>query len=133
VAGTVTLLGRVPGGGKSAPRRRLASVQRSRQSPDDSAKRERESEAGLSEAKGTRRQPPATGDRRACERCVVAREATGCPVPENPLSLGRYLGSMAPGLFSDVGFFLTPQSRGGEISIIINIKIGKETSCMCHW
>ena len=44
------------------------SVQRSRQSPDESPNRESVSEAGLLEAKGTRRQPPATGERRACER-----------------------------------------------------------------
>ncbi len=58
---------------ESKPRGRLVSVQRSRQSPDESANREGGERAGLSEAKGIRRQPPATGERRACERWVVER------------------------------------------------------------
>ena len=48
-------------------RDRLVAVKRSRHSPDESANRERGEQAGLSEAKGMRRQPPATGERRACE------------------------------------------------------------------
>jgi hypothetical protein len=57
-------------------RDRLVAVQLSRQSPDESANRERESEAGLSEAKGTMRQPPATEERRACEWWAVERGVT---------------------------------------------------------
>jgi len=37
------------------------------QSPANGANKRVGSEAGLSEAKGIRRQPPATGERRACE------------------------------------------------------------------
>ena len=66
---------------------RLVSVQRSRQSADESANRERESEAGLSEAKGIRRQPPATGERRACERQAVDGALRG--VPRNAPELGK--------------------------------------------
>jgi len=53
------------------PRVRLVSVQRSRQSPDESANREGGEQAGLSPAKGSKRQRPATGERRACERGPV--------------------------------------------------------------
>jgi len=63
--------GRIPRRQDVESTRQTGSVQRSRQSPDESANGEWESEAGLSEAKGTRRQPPATGGRRACERWAV--------------------------------------------------------------
>ena len=49
-------MGTVPGGRDSTPHVRLVSVQRSRQSPDESAVREAGEQAGLSEAKGNRRQ-----------------------------------------------------------------------------